>query len=215
MVTQLCSLLEACLGSTTKILTTEMTEAIFIECLVWSVGGLLIEEDRERFDNVVKKLSEMTLINTVAQPINVNELPGNGRILYDFHFDLDDVRWNPWQNYVSNYSHKPNLKFHQILVPTLDTMRHYWLIDKVSSIKKPCLIVGQVGTAKTVTMQYFLHQVSPEKNLILNMNFSSRTSSINVQRNLEANVEKRTKDTYGPTAGKRLLVFVDGNWWEL
>lgn len=41
------------------------------------------------------------------------------------------------------------------------------------------------------------------------MNFSSRTTSLDVQRNLEANVEKRTKDTYGPPSGKRLIVFID------
>ena len=45
--------------------------------------------------------------------------------------------------------------------------------------------------------------------LLLNINFSSRTTSMDVQRNLEANVEKRTKDTYGPPMGKRLLVFMD------
>lgn len=32
---------------------------------------------------------------------------------------------------------------------------------------------------------------------------------MDIQRNLEANVEKRTKDTYGPPMGKRLLVFMD------
>lgn len=45
--------------------------------------------------------------------------------------------------------------------------------------------------------------------LMLNINFSSRTRSLDVQRNLEANIEKRTKDTYGPPPGKRLLVFID------
>ena len=45
--------------------------------------------------------------------------------------------------------------------------------------------------------------------LILNINFSSRTTSIDVQRNLEANVEKRTKDTFGPPPGKRLIVSID------
>ena len=41
------------------------------------------------------------------------------------------------------------------------------------------------------------------------MNFSSRTTSLDVQRHLEANVEKRTKDTFGPPLGKQLLVFID------
>ena len=45
--------------------------------------------------------------------------------------------------------------------------------------------------------------------IVLIVNFSSRTTSLDIQRNLEANVEKRTKDTYGPPMGKRLLVFMD------
>lgn len=45
--------------------------------------------------------------------------------------------------------------------------------------------------------------------LLLKINFSSRTTSMDVQRNIEANVEKRTKDTYGPPPGKRLLIFID------
>ena len=32
---------------------------------------------------------------------------------------------------------------------------------------------------------------------------------MDVQRNLEANVEKRTKDTFGPPLGKRLIVSID------
>ena len=37
--------------------------------------------------------------------------------------------------------------------------------------------------------------------MLLNVNFSSRTTSMDVQRNLEANVEKRMKDVYGPPPG--------------
>ena len=32
---------------------------------------------------------------------------------------------------------------------------------------------------------------------------------MDVQRNLESNVEKRTKDSFGPPSGKRLVVFID------
>ena len=57
---------------------------------------------------------------------------------------------------------------------------------------------------KTVFWNYlFLFQI------VLMVSFSSRTTSMDIQRNLEANVEKRTKDTYGPPMGKRLLVFMD------
>ena len=45
--------------------------------------------------------------------------------------------------------------------------------------------------------------------LQLNMNFSSRTTSMDVQRHLESNIEKRTKDVFGPPPGKRLIIFID------
>lgn len=45
--------------------------------------------------------------------------------------------------------------------------------------------------------------------IMMIINFSSRTTSMDLQRTLEASVEKRTKDTYGPPMGKRLLVFMD------
>ena len=41
------------------------------------------------------------------------------------------------------------------------------------------------------------------------MNFSSRTSSIDVQRNIEEVVAKRTKDTYGTPPGQTLMIFID------
>jgi dynein heavy chain, axonemal len=76
-------------------------------------------------------------------------------------------------------------------------------------IKRPVLLVGETGTSKTATVNSFLSDLNRETNILLNINFSSRTTSLDVQRNLEANVEKRTKDTYGPPTGKRLIVFLD------
>ena len=32
---------------------------------------------------------------------------------------------------------------------------------------------------------------------------------MDVQRHLEANIEKRTKDVFGPPPGKRLVIFID------
>ena len=43
----------------------------------------------------------------------------------------------------------------------------------------------------------------------LTINFSSRTSSLDVQRVVEANVEKRPANTFGPPPNKKLLIFVD------
>ena len=83
------------------------------------------------------------------------------------------------------------------------------MLSVQAAIKRPVVLVGESGTSKSATIQNFLRDLSPDKNLLLNINFSSRTSSMDVQRTLEANVEKRTKDTFGPPPGKRLVVFMD------
>lgn len=78
-----------------------------------------------------------------------------------------------------------------------------------TQIKRPVLLVGERGTAKTAIMSAYLRSLNPDTNIILNINFSSRTSSLDVQRIIESAVEKRTKDTFGPPIGKKLLAFID------
>jgi len=77
------------------------------------------------------------------------------------------------------------------------------------SHKRPVLLVGETGTSKTSTVSHFLQDLDKETHLLLEINFSSRTTSLDVQRNLDANVEKRTKEIYGPPSGKRLILFLD------
>jgi dynein heavy chain len=208
MVVQLCSLVESQVNDSKQIQQELVLENIFIQSLVWSLGGTILEEDRGKFSEALKKLTEFPQVNTNAS-INLGQLPGTDKSMYDFHFDLEELKWISWNSYVPTYEHKRQVPFNDILVPTLDTVRHTWLLEKLVGNKKPTLFVGEVGTSKTVTVSNFLKGLPTDKNVLLNINFSSRTSSLDVQRNMEANVEKRTKDSYGPTGGKRLLVFVD------
>lgn len=61
----------------------------------------------------------------------------------------------------------------------------------------PCLLIGESGTSKSVTIASFLSGLDPGSNITLNMNFSSRTSSLDVQRAIEDSTEKRTKVGFG------------------
>jgi dynein heavy chain len=208
MVVQLCNILEMQMTDSKQCTQEQIVEGMFIQAVVWSIGGTLLEEDRVKFSDAVKKMAELPLVHTAAAVV-LGQLPGNDKLLYDYHFDAAELQWISWANYVPQYEHNRALSFHEILVPTLDTVRHTWLLEKLIGIKKPVLFVGEVGTSKTVTAQNYLRLLPADKNLLLNINFSSRTTSLDVQRNMEVNVEKRTKDTYGPAAGKRLVVFVD------
>ncbi|XP_040982062.1 LOW QUALITY PROTEIN: dynein heavy chain 10, axonemal [Aquila chrysaetos chrysaetos] len=187
----------------------DVLECFFLEALYSSLGAALLEAGRIKFDENVKRLSCMSTVhddNILAKP---GELPGQLPTLYDFHFDGFQKKWVPWMKLVPEYIHKPQVKFLDILVPTVDTTRTTWLLEQMVKIKRPVVLVGESGTSKTATTQNFLNNLNKELNLLLVINFSSRTTSMDIQRNLETNVEKRTKDTYGPPMGKRLIVFMD------
>jgi dynein heavy chain len=95
-----------------------------------------------------------------------------------------------------------------VFVPTTDSVLYTHLLENLAP-RKPLLFVGESGTAKTVTIQNYLSSLSPETSAKLNMNFSSRTTSLDVQTNIEANVDKRSGIKYGPPSGKKLVIFID------
>ncbi|XP_012945762.1 dynein heavy chain 10, axonemal-like [Aplysia californica] len=183
-------------------------EALMIQALVWSLGAALIESSRLRFDAYLKYLACMSAIQDETVEPKVGELP-SWKTLYDFTYDVDRRVWVPWAKLVPEYVHDPQRKFYDILVPTVETFRATWLLQLMMNIKRPVVLVGETGTSKTATILDFLRGIDEETHLLLTMNFSSRTTSLDVQRNLEANVEKRTKDTYGPPSNKRLIIFID------
>ncbi|RMC05733.1 hypothetical protein DUI87_17276 [Hirundo rustica rustica] len=187
----------------------DVLECFFLEALYCSLGASLLDAGRIKFDENVKRISCMTIVqgeNVLAKP---GELPGQLPTLYDFHFDASQKNWVPWMQLVPAYVHDPEVKFLDILVPTVDTTRTAWLLEQMVKVKRPVVLVGESGTSKTATTQNFLNNLDKDFNLVLVINFSSRTTSMDIQRNLETNVEKRTKDTFGPPMGKRLLVFMD------
>eukprot|EP01028_Stygiella_incarcerata_P003072 TRINITY_DN1583_c0_g3_i1.p1 TRINITY_DN1583_c0_g3~~TRINITY_DN1583_c0_g3_i1.p1 ORF type:complete len:4602 (-),score=1271.77 TRINITY_DN1583_c0_g3_i1:125-13930(-) len=211
MVTQLCSLLDILLPEENVVLEPKALEAVFIYCMMWSIGGVLVEEDRIRFDKFVKSHSGLLLMDNGE---NLDRHVGSGQLperetLYEYIFNLEELRWVAWKSLVDAYTPPRNGKFASILVPTVDTVRTTWLLENIVRAGKPLMFIGDSGTAKTVTTHTYLHKLDREANQVLNVNFSSRTTGADVQATIEDHIEKRTKDTYGPPVGKRLLVFVD------
>lgn len=187
----------------------DVIEAYFIMALYWSLGGALLEDDRVKFDTLLRYLSALPPIPPDGPAPRAGELPGGETSLYEFFFDVKDGHWIPWTALVPKYEHRHSIKFNEILVPTVDTTRILWILKLMVHSQCPVLLSGESGTSKTATVASFLRSLDKDAMQVLEIGFSSRTTSLDVQRNLEANVEKRMKDLYGPPLGKRLVVFID------
>uniref|UniRef100_A0A8B9RG35 Dynein, axonemal, heavy chain 2 n=1 Tax=Astyanax mexicanus TaxID=7994 RepID=A0A8B9RG35_ASTMX len=99
--------------------------------------------------------------------------------------------------------------FYKIMVPTVDTVRYHFLVNSLVCGQYPVLLTGPVGTGKTSVAQSVLQSLDPAKWTMLTINMSSQTTSNNVQAIIESRVEKRTKGTYVPVGGKKMLAFLD------
>lgn len=74
------------------------------------------------------------------------------------------------------------------------------------------MVDGGVDDEKVQLSHHFsltLFHFSSPRQIVLNINFSSRTTSLDVQNAIEAVVEKRTKNIFGPPVGKKLIAFID------
>lgn len=214
MVSQLCTIIESLLPSLHKVRDEKELECIFLFCLTWSLGGGVVDNERARFDKFVKSITNCKVVDNTGNAeafIPAGSYP-KAHTLYEYFFDTEHHQWKHWESVVPDYTPPQDGKFSSILVPTVDTERYSFLLKMVLSVDKPVLFVGEPGTAKTVIIQSYLNQVveeDPNKYANLNINFSSRTTSLDVQRTLEDNIEKRIGDTFGPIGGKTLRVFID------
>jgi len=172
----------------------DLVENIYVFCLTWSLGSVLDERGRQEFDDFIKKLASKVLPK---------------QSLFDSSFDLEVGRWNPWEDQIEEFNPPPGLEFNKIFVPTIDTTRYSWLVRRFLALNQPVLFSGESGTAKSVTLQNTLESYPPEQSAILNINFSSRTSSLDFQRTVEDNITKRTGRIFGPEQGKKLRIFID------
>ncbi|XP_077377243.1 dynein axonemal heavy chain 10-like [Festucalex cinctus] len=207
MVSQLCMTLDALLETENE--SAPVLECYFLEALFFSLGASLLDDGRDKFDDFIKRLCGLITVSDDKTLAGPGEIPGNLPTLFEFHFDGTQQKWVPWSYLVTKYIHNHEMKFTDILVPTVDTTKTSWILEQMVKIKRSVLLVGDPGTSKTATVHNFLKNQNGESSITLTINLSSRTTSMDLQKNLEANLEKRTKDIYGPPVGKRLLVFID------
>eukprot|EP00953_Heterococcus_sp_UTEX-ZZ885_P009237 5464-Heterococcus_DN1.PRE.2 len=138
MVKQLCSSLGAFL--TPQVEDRGDVEGVFLFCLVWSVGAALVGSSRDKFDELVKRLAG----GSAATPRDS---------IYAHRYNTTTHKWEAWT--APAYVQPQPFKFHEVMVPTTDSVTHTYLLDNLAP-RKPVLFVGDSGTAKTITVERYM-----------------------------------------------------------
>lgn len=86
-----------------------------------------------------------------------------------------------------------DISFHEIVVPTVDTVRHSFIIETLARARKPVLVVGHSGVGKTMTMNSALSRLVSNNVLSVPVTFTSYTPPARCQGVLESVLEKKRK----------------------
>jgi dynein heavy chain 1 len=167
--------------------------------LVWSFCGDLLSTGREQLEAVMRPRVSASF--TIPQSS-----------IIDHEVQVSSGEWSPWSlkvAFVEVEAHK--ITNPDVVVPTMDTIRHQTLLRALLAEHKPLLLCGPPGSGKTMTLLNALRNL-PEMEVVC-LNFSSATTPNFLLKALHRYCEyKRTPDgrVLAPSAsGKWLAVFCD------
>ncbi|XP_065911794.1 dynein axonemal heavy chain 6-like [Dysidea avara] len=172
----------------------------FFFAYVWSLGGNLITKSMEGFDSFVRDLFSDT---------HDVKIPGSGDV-YDYFVDFETGRLEMWEKVIPTFNYDKEVSYFDILVPTIDTVRYGFLLEKLLDVNHSVLYTGTTGVGKSVIAKYQLNELSKKGGYVgVCINFSAQTNSFRTQEIIESKLEKKRKTILGAPAGKKVVLFVD------
>jgi dynein heavy chain len=200
-------------------------EGVFFFSCIWALGGPLFNESREKFSEIFRALLEKIFpaelnekyqitsevqVPPLAKPF-IFPIPKAGSV-FDYRFIKEGKgKWKLWTDEMNQSEAIPADKpVNQIIVPTIETVRSFAILNLLVKHSKHLLICGPTGTGKSVYVNDFLlkrNDTTIYKPLL--MNFSAQTTANQTQDIIMSKVDKRRKGVFGPPMGQKSVIFVD------
>ncbi|KAH8413286.1 hypothetical protein KR009_009673 [Drosophila setifemur] len=201
------------------------TEGIFLFSCIWSLGGALDADSREKFNIVFRALMEKTFPQSLYDMHGVTEdlyvenlpkpfifpIPKQGSV-FDYRYIKEGKgKWKPWQDDVNSAPAIPrDIPVNQIIIQTNESVRIGAVLDLLVRHGKPLMLVGPTGTGKSVyVIDYMLKRMDLTVFKPLLISFSAQTSANQTQDIIMSKLDKRRKGVFGPPLNSRFVIFVD------
>ncbi|KAJ1555489.1 Dynein heavy chain 8, axonemal, partial [Nowakowskiella sp. JEL0078] len=183
-------------------ISADHLEKLYVFSLFWSMGALLELDERKKM--------QIFLLEKCPY-LKYPPLDPNTPDTFFEYFVSETGQWCHWRERVPAWNYPQDLtpEFSSIIIPTVDNVRTEFLMETVTKQLKSVLLIGEPGTAKTVTIRKYLAKLNPDIHLHKNLSFSSATTPMVLQRTVESYLDKRMGSTYGPPAGKKMVIFID------
>ena len=186
-------------------------DCLFVFSMVWSLGACV--SDRRNFNIWLRRIINGDVPEIKNKGKKIQPLIPESGSYYDYVFLADIRQWKHWSesgltdiNEAISNSLQPN----EVIVPTTDTIRYTYLLEKMIKANIPHLFCGRTGTGKTVYVKdVLINKLGPEYNNV-QIGFSAQTSANQVQDTIDNKVEvKRGKGVFGPRPNEFCVIFID------
>ena len=172
--------------------------------LVWSCCATVTGPGRPKLEDFVRAKASEAGFEVHMPPADRGDCS-----MYEYCFDQDERRWVDWMSTIPEYKVNPEQPFAEVIVPTADTVRYTYVIDKLLRNDSHVLCVGETGTGKTLNVMDKLSNHMPDQYQPVFMTFSARTSANQTQDFLDSKMDKRRKGVFGPPSGKKYAILID------
>jgi dynein heavy chain 1, cytosolic len=186
-------------------LDTEQMEGFIAKkmllAVVWAFTGDCPQGDRKAFGDFIGALTNIDL------PPSADAIS-----LVDFDVSLPQAKWISWQSRVPSIEvNTHSVTQTDVIIPTIDTVRHEEILYSWLSEHKPLMLCGPPGSGKTMTLFSALRKLPNME--VVGLNFSSATTPDLLIKTFEQYCEYR-KTLNGvvlsPTQiGRWLVIFCD------
>ena len=177
----------------------DLIQMFFVFALAWSVGANVDDASRDKF-NAHCLQALMPIFSKCGTVENV----------YSFSVDVESCSWRSWNQLTPPFVYDPTSSYFTMVVPTLDTTRYRYLLDKLLLSNVHVLYMGETGVGKSVVVQSFLGEMArTDEYVSVSVGYSAQTTPQNLREILESKLEKKRKNLLGPPAGKHMLCFID------
>ncbi|XP_073507678.1 dynein axonemal heavy chain 3-like [Phyllobates terribilis] len=188
--------------------------------VIWSVGGILNLDSKQRFSEFLKDLCDQAFYSRNVSGLQIPkpiQLPKSESVYDIVYMKKKFSSWCMWKDLVTptkievlvKDGERNVLVLNDIIVSTPGTAMQMYFLETLLLQDKPLLFVGPTGTGKTAITNSFLRHLPQEKYVVCQINFSVQVSANQTQDIFLTKLERRKKRVYGAPLGKQAFVFVD------
>jgi len=110
----------------------------FIFSYLWSLGSNLVDSSQIKFENLV--------FNQFANLSEYGIQPGMK--LFNVYLNIKNKKFENWNTIIPDFEYKPIMPYYELLVPTVDSIRYTYVVQKIIQMNQPVMLSGITGVNK-------------------------------------------------------------------